>query len=58
MITWPTENRIRPRSPDDCGTIDDVSPDPVDPQLLDHLSVEFGNHGKRAVGSCGLPMRC
>lgn len=23
---------------------------PVDPQLLDHLVVEFGDHGERAVG--------
>ncbi len=27
-----------------------MSPDPVDPQLLDHLLVEFGGHGERAVG--------
>lgn len=27
-----------------------MSPDPVDPQLLDHLLVEFGDHGERAVG--------
>lgn len=27
-----------------------MSPDPVDPQLLDHLVVEFGDHGERAVG--------
>lgn len=38
------------RSPDDGGTIDDVSLDPVDPKLLDHLLIEFGDHGERAVG--------
>lgn len=27
-----------------------MSPAPVDPQLLDHLLVEFGDHGERAVG--------
>lgn len=27
-----------------------MSPAPVDPQLLDHLVVEFGDHGERAVG--------
>lgn len=37
-------------SPDARGTIEDVSPRPVDPQLLDHLLVEFGDHGERAVG--------
>lgn len=27
-----------------------MPPAPVDPQLLDHLVVEFGDHGERAVG--------
>ncbi len=27
-----------------------MNPDPIDQQLLDHLSVEFGDHGDRAVG--------
>ena len=27
-----------------------MSPDPVDPRLLDHLLVEFGDHGERAIG--------
>lgn len=27
-----------------------MTPAPVDPQLLDHLLVEFGDHGERAVG--------
>ncbi len=31
------------------GTIDAVSVTPIDPRLLDHLVVEFGDHGERAV---------
>ena len=37
------------RSPWSYGTIDAVSVRPVDSRLLDHLVVEFGHHGQRAV---------